>query len=700
MRPAGEGSNRIEGGARTPAVAPADDSAELTAEDVAAESVSKNKYLESAVAGRRPAPWYRRAFSGFLSMFVEANPPASGVFEDAGLVLRSGLSLVVVDSSSIKNYLRLFEAAGHRSGGLLGLIRDPDIIFARSNAHGNAGNKHADIDGMSPSDFFRARNEAAHAGKEDLRSLVLLYRNFLRQTADGLQSSTDLSNTMGSWNERARRSLQTLLVVLESIRNESPKLVAELAHHAALADLAAIREGLVRKLGPDPSLWDEAISAHRKRSPGAEIGFEGAMTSGDPALFADHPLFDPAVRAAPQRLGGPGKLDNDFKRVATHDGSLLFARDETFPAGRPQARVTGDPASLAEIAERLIAANGGTNLDSAGDAYFPVNQAISQMRAFPSSLDTWPNELDLANATAIAFLFNEGTMMHELVFGHSHNFIRSVGNNVPSLQESLVPRMLEWVLDTYRKDASYERPFLVSSSPDAESILVSIRNAARQAGPEIYSTVVSALRTHDVFSSAMEGKDVHEVRAGVTVDRKGKLAAIVVQLFDEPDGFLDTSPVTVLEGRIDSDGGLRWTTELHDSAPRHIDAFPLAPEFPVGLTPKMIRNRGNPAGGRGGPAGSGNGGPVPSGGPSGSTPPTGGLAARASTDGEIRVAGVSGVNVPRHKGVPVVHHRSAAASAREAAQHAISGGEAVYDQGLPAAFLPPVAVEALPIIVF
>lgn len=551
------------------------------ADETPASSYSHHTRPDAAIGRPGLKDWLRNPLKAMAN-----RSSAISFFEKAGLVAVRWKAPVVVDGR-IENYAELIGASRRRNGGLLGLVRSGKIAFPSQPPR-------VMEEGVLPSELFAARSELAHGYREDVRSLVLLYRRVLDVAVLSLHNLTDSAVPDGDTDDISpfcRRedagTIASLILALEMLRYEFPRVVAELSRHVDLVGLRTVHDALVRTVGRHIGLWDRVINAYVNPSDPESARVRREIDKrGEIELIVNHPIMH-VQPTGQQRVDDLPDLETGFERVETHDGSALYWKVEKEEDGRfSRVRVMADLATLTEVTERLIVANGGTN-DTYYSVFFPVSSGMTHIRSMGHGILNY--DIELENQTRLTFSFNEAAMMHELAFGGSSPISRDP-----------VADIWKWVLGKYLSDRTYERPFMGASSVSADVIRRTILRNAGYAGKQVYDTVKHLLEQNHGFLESIPSREVWRACSGVTVDRTGRLARVVVQIFDNHptardmgfdyiENLMSMSAATVLEGVVGEDGNvIRWSTKIYGPANRDLIRRVQAARSLFGLSPLTV----------------------------------------------------------------------------------------------------------------
>ncbi len=345
------------------------------------------------------------------------------VLKEAGLVGEHGrLRDVNVDEA-----LKLIElSASH--GGLLSLFAHGGYSMPTEEDSVDA---HPLFGRTQLAEFIFERKRIAENGNA-IPALVPLYVQHLRKAANHLYILSWTGDVIGAVNSSTSPSLAYLYVILETLRDESADVISELLHHAPLADLNIVRDGIARKLGTDPSKWQEAADAHSERDSGMSIHLGGiAKWRGEterPALdlshdikldgrtlpWADHPLFSGGASLDPPKLGGAAFLGEGFTSAELPGGLNIHWRYQLNTETQvPEIVFTGNDPAIAFVLQYLIAANGGTNVSGLED---DLLSSFSRAQHFVAHIADHSGHKRLANASGVFIRFNPITLMHEGVY--------------------------------------------------------------------------------------------------------------------------------------------------------------------------------------------------------------------------------------------------------------------------------------------
>ncbi|HPM41223.1 MAG TPA: hypothetical protein PLY45_02150, partial [bacterium] len=457
-----------------------------------------------------------RFVSGLLGVELpgSAKLTAAKVFSAAGLVGAGGR---LADAGPEK-FRKLAELASRHPGGIPAMLSEMgEVFFLADEARGV---------GQSPSlRFLLDRGAAATRKDEDDRELTLLY---LKHLSAAIEAGPDAAS---------------MTLILEALRFERTVVVANVARLAG---------------------------ASLVKSAAAEAGFP----DGGGVPWQGHPLFaTPSERRKdlPDPASKPGIV-----RISTHDGSLLFSREEVDPlTGNPVVVISGDPEILAEMAERLSASSGGAALPDADDAIFPLNNAMEFLagaatrQLFPSESGAFfESAIDFANATSLEARVDEEKMMPEIVFSASPADVGAVRRfhglkEESPLDPAFVPQAWVSAVELYVGGKPFDRMILESSGADTASIRRAFENVAMHGTPET-AVAVGMMLAPGGGSSHVKVPGLWNSGAGVAVTPEGKIDRIVIRL--SPDGFGGDGRFFSQVGDVDftgtiADNEIRWRAE-------------------------------------------------------------------------------------------------------------------------------------------
>lgn len=420
----------------------------------------------------------------------------------------------------------------------------------------------------TPNIFLAARKALTTAKKEDFENLTRFYAAHLNRALSYLDFVTEYIFDSNSFFDDRPDWVATLVVIMEALKDEGPELIGELKHHINLPLLFQVRDGLQRRMGPKPALWDDAIAAYKARNEPPE-GIFGNRS----VLWSDHPLLKRTNVQPPQKVGG--RPPADFTQVDTPDGTRLFYNYRQNPeTSAPEVVITGDVRALALITQMLSIANGGDRTEGDRILIFPLNKAEEQIRHMAQYIFT--NIYHLSNGTTFAFGFNEETMLHEMIY------TRPKEQHIPGLHQPELPLLdpaeiiplWERVLNMYAMGLDYEPEMLIAVK-DTASILYAVRDAARHADPDFAERIEGMLKNEKNLVKLNENlpHGVWHVEAGLRLNRQGEAISVIIKFFDRhPVGMWGIvedlkayASAVVVEGRPDGNRNITWSQMRHRS---------------------------------------------------------------------------------------------------------------------------------------
>lgn len=534
----------------------------------------------------------RGSFLGLVSNRFRLHPAPSDVlriFDRAGLLDNLGR----IKNGNISQYLNLFKLASAREGGLLSLVRAKGLVFVSDNIYPEHLRYLLDEKYLKdfwplahithPNAFIRDRNNAALSGGEDLGSLVGIYRHYISAALMALRKISDFNDKhIGKFSDMITgHAIALLFVMFETLLNESPDIIRELPHHIDMSGLLIIQDALIRTLGADLSEWDKSIAAHIKRDEGCQLHYRGILTWNGklerPDLklpegiwenlrlfWKDHPLFKEPDLSAPCKLGGADKLGKGFERVEIPNGPNIYWRYQRNSATlKPEVLITGDLPALAEMAQRLSAANGGLIAGFLEDSLFPLNNAIESI----TMLALYKHDPDeeavynctpFSDQTALNVRFNSTTMMYEIIFSNHKNPVLMNEPTSSPLSPNQLLSVWKKVLADYISDSNHEHEIMLPSPPDLPSIFGIMKDVMRMTSVEAALQMpanLDAIKGLVIRDNLQIPKGTWQAMVGVRTDRTGRIKRLLVQFYQPflrgrwGDTYLLklASPVEVLE---------------------------------------------------------------------------------------------------------------------------------------------------------
>ncbi len=498
-----------------------------------------------------------------------------------------------IREDAINGYLALFSAVNRRSINFVSLLTAlPDDLTSKK------ANEGSFFDPTNPKfirSFIRERQLLATAHKEDLNSLTYFYvmhfgRVMHEINGDILADKSAMKDDILIY----KTLLAPLLVMFEALQHEEPSLVDELRHHLDMEVFLDIRKMLARKYGSNPSVWEKAVEAYEKRESGQELRIGLSFNrAGDsklaatpipkeiaikgPLPWSEHPLFAAPVSLEPSKVGGFDKLEPGFIKVATHDDSALYYKEEFDHSTKTQKVViTGDIETLAEMCQRLAAANGGFELGHS-EFFFPFNNVVSHISLnYVYELVDGMCQCNLfANLSELTFHLNPETMKPEITFTKIRDHLKSRHEDIANLDNFKIFEMWKWTLARYLEDTKRIHEISRSVDPNKRAITETMRALIGQRA--LPFSPILPIPSDDELEQNYYDADV-----GLKVDRKGTVTGIFVRYYGHfPTGTFGPNtrklcPVTEVEGTLNKDGsGLNWKVtnygpERPDILARHL----------------------------------------------------------------------------------------------------------------------------------
>lgn len=287
-------------------------------------------------------------------------------------------------------------------------------------------------------------------------------------------------------------------------------------------------------------------------------------------------------------------MSEGTRRVETHDGSYLAYRLRRHPAtNHPEVIFVGQLGIIAELVQRLTAANDGMNVSGLEDFLFPFNKAVESIDRWASSAERDGDNgrrgtsiIGFANAAVVRVRKVDPPGLYEAVYSFPpERFVPGIGHDhIPLMDPEKIPFIWQWVLARYLEDKTYERTIsLMAKNPTAADLQRALQEILGRLDPKAAAGLLPSLRKKDALASPLRllGEGVWNAQAGVRIDILGRVSALIVELYtDYPRGMWGPvhnlrklSSAVFLTGRPAADGNIDWTAESYGPAEPNISAM-------------------------------------------------------------------------------------------------------------------------------